>query len=226
MIVYIKNVSGEIYASPVFAQFGKGWNIKSVVLNRENNALILLPYLKRGILNCTNNYFYIDEAIEEGWQERKRLSGFTEIVENKALIKALKKGRSVALDGLDIIKNYKLPLPVVYNFEIKTEHDISVFETTCMGLHDAFIEEINQTENDIIINFNTTWDKHIVITFYGVKEANKIDDIGVIIDSTFALENDCVTWKALDVFDLRWNELKEEQIFITAQRVTWELKFD
>jgi len=226
MIVYIKCQSGKIYASPVFAEIGKNWDLKSVVLNETNTSLILLPLRKKGSLHISVNYFYIDETIEDGWQRYKKISGFPEIIQNKILLKALKQGKQVSIDGLDIIKQYHLPLPVVNHFEIKNEQDISTFNTVCWGLHDASIEGINQIENDIIINFNTNWGKHIIITYHNVKESRDLDCIACVLNSIFKIGKNHITWELVGGFDLSWNGLDEGQIYIIAQSVTWELKID
>ena len=123
MIVYIKGITGNIYASPVFATTKKSWEIKSVVLNENGDGLILLP--------------------------------FAEIVENESTIKALKKGNVVPTDNLQCVKRYGLPLPVITEFDIKSERDISIFYTACWGLHDAVIEKFIKTDNDVVIHFDT-----------------------------------------------------------------------
>ncbi len=222
MIVYIKDKSGEIYASPVFAEIGESWGIKSVVLDKTNTSLILLPFLIKGV-NDGFNYFYIDETIESGWTKHTGISGFEEIIQNKSLIKALKQGESVPLDGLQIVKNYKLPLPVINKFEIKTESDIDTFNSVCWGLHDARVETINQVDNDVIINFDTTWRKHIIMCFHNAKEIHGIDSILDILDSSFKIENDRITWEAFGDFD---DDDLNGQVYIIAQKITWELKID
>ena len=89
MIAYIKNSSGQIYASPIFAEIGKSWDIKSVVLNKNGDNLILLPYVKNKLSNF--NYHYIDETI----------SGFSEIIDNKAIIKELRHGKNISIKSFD-----------------------------------------------------------------------------------------------------------------------------
>ncbi len=99
MIAYIKNSSGQIYASPIFAEIGKSWDIKSVVLNKNGDNLILLPYVKNKLSNF--NYHYIDETIEDGWITKKTISGFSEIIDNKAIIKELRHGKNISIKSFD-----------------------------------------------------------------------------------------------------------------------------
>lgn len=84
MIVYVKPSSGQIYASPVFAEIGKGWGIKSVVLNESGDALVLMPLLERqsGTL-ALYNYFYIDESLQDGWINGGKIRGFAEIIKKQ-----------------------------------------------------------------------------------------------------------------------------------------------
>ena len=227
MVVYVKLQSGEIYASPVFAEIGKGWNRKSVVLNNTCDGLILLPLLDKGLFTRSHyNYFYIDETVEEGWVKNRTISGFAEIIQNKALLKGLKRGKYIPIDGLDIIKQYNLPLPVINEFEVKDEKDISTFNTVCWGLHDANIEDIKQVADDLIVNFDSTWDKHIIMTFHNVKDAHNLENLACILDSTFKIGSDYVTWEVVDGFDLAWNSLNEKEVYVIAQRVTWKLVID
>ena len=226
MIVYIKGQSGEIYASPVFAEIGKGWDIKSVVLNETGDSLILLPLVKKEFKYICNNYFYIDESVQAGWVKKRRISGFPEIIKNKALLKQLKRGQTISMDGLTIINEYKLPLPVITKFEVKTERDVSTFNTVCWGLHDADIEKIDRIDNDLIINFDTTWEKHIIITFHNVTETLGLDNLACILDSTFIIEDNHITWEVTSGFDSSWNGLDERQVYIVAERVEWELLID
>ncbi len=227
MIVYIKGKSGEIYASPVFAEIGKGWGVKSVVLDETNTALILLPLLKNRLSPQNVNYFYIDAATDDGWVKNKKFGGFAEIIENKKLFKALKRGKSVPADWLDIVKKFNPPLPVITKFEIKTERDIAVFNTVCWGLHDANIEDVKHLGKDTVINFNTNREKHIIITFHNVKETDNSDKIYSIWESAFKIGCGCVTWEVLAGFDKSWNNLNEDKTYkIVAERITWELKLD
>ena len=226
MVVYIKGQSGEIYASPVFAEIGKGWNIKSVVLNEAGDCLILLPLLKKGFKYIRNNYFYIDETVQDGWVKSRRISGFPEIIKNKALLKQLKHGKAVSIDGLNIINEYNLPLPVITKFEVKTEQDVSTFDTVCWGLHDAYIEKIDRIDNDLIVNFDTNWEKHIIVTFHNVTEDFGLDNIACILDSTFKIEDNRITWEVTSGFDSSWNGLDERQVYIVAEKITWELLID
>lgn len=227
MIVYVKGQSGNVYASPVFAVISKGWKEKSVVLNELGNGLFLLPSLNIGLNKIAySNYFHIDDSLQKGWIKKRTVSGFDEIINNKKLLKDLKHGKIVPLDGLEVVNLYNLPLPVITEFEIKTEQDISTFDTVCWGLHDAVIEKINKVNNDIIINFDTTWEKHIIITFHNVIDQKNYDDLACILASYFEIENGCTKWKIHEGFDLSWNELKENNAYILAEAVTWQLLID
>lgn len=227
MIVYVKLQSGEIYASPVFAEIGKGWNRKSVVLNQTCDGLILLPLLNKGLFNRANsNYFYIDETVEVGWIQKRTIRGFAEIIQNKAILNALKRGKNIPIGGLEIAKRYNLPLQVINDFEVKTEQDISTFDTVCWGLHDANIEDIKQVNDDLIVNFDTTWEKHIIMTFHNVKEAHNLENLACILDSTFNIDSDYITWEVVDGFDFTWKDLVEKKVYVVAQRITWKLVID
>ena len=223
MIAYIKNSSGQIYASPIFAEIGKSWDIKSVVLNKNGDNLILLPYVKNKLSNF--NYHYIDETIEDGWITKKTISGFSEIIDNKAILKELRHGKNISIESFDCVKLYNLPLPLITKFAIKNEQDIVKFNTVSWGLHDSYIEKIDKTDNNIVINFNTTWGKHIIITFGEVKEIKALENINCILDSELKFYNKNIIWNVIDMISNYDND-ENEKPYIVAKSVTWELLID
>ncbi len=227
VIVYIKNSLRQIYASPVFAEIDKGWDVKVVVLNETGDGLILLPYLSEGHNLPDLNYFYVDDTLPNGWIEKTNIHGFAEIVDNEKFIEELKRGKKISLVGLQCVKSYNLPLPVITEFEIKTNQDIDTFYTVCWGLHDAVIEKTNRTENDITINFDTTWGKHIIMTFHNVQEIKGFDNLenfDCIIESELDIDNNGVTWDVTDAV-VMGNDA-DENPYIASQFITWKLLID
>lgn len=223
MIVYIKTASGKIYASPVFAEFGKSWGIKSVVLDESGENLTLLSWLSIQKHIGHFNYFYIDGSLKDGWIKKFRKSGFKEIISNRKLIKRLKHGERVSTNGLNCLSLFDLPLKVVDKFEVNNEQDIETFMTVCWGLHDATIVSKKYVEDDLIVDFDTTWDKHIIITFHEVSDTKNLNDIGCILDSTFIIKNDSVKWQLIDGFDSAVNPISENFAYIIAKKITWQL---
>lgn len=221
MIVYIKKKNGELYASPVFAQIGKSWKTKCVVLNEEGDGLILQPLLlhKSMCKISAFNLFYIDETMQDGWIEKRRVSGFPEIIENKTILKALKRGKTVSIEGINAVKLYNLPLPVITDFQIKTEKDIETFNTICWGLHDAYIESITEYDKDLIVNFNTTWSKHIIMTFHGVIFQQNLDALKIVFDCCFEMEPDSIKWLPEECYD-------PVDAFVIAKSISYKLLID
>lgn len=195
MIVYIKKKNGELYATPVFAEIGKGWKTKAVVLNEEGDGLILQPLLSpKKRYKMQFNLFYIDETRQDGWIKKRRVSGFSEIIENKDVFKALKRRKTVPIERINAVKLYSLPLPVITDFQIKTGKDIETFNTICWGLHDSHIESITESDKDLIVNFNTTWYKHIIMTFHDVISTSNLDTVQCVFDSEFEIGTDSIKW--------------------------------
>ena len=228
MIVYIKGITGNIYASPVFATTKKSWEIKSGVLNENGDGLILLPLLNNSTELSDFNYFEIDRTSPDDWISANDFIGFAEIVENESTIKALKKGNVVPTDNLQCVKRYGLPLPVITEFDIKSERDISIFYTACWGLHDAVIEKFIKPDNDVVIHFDTKWGKHVIITFNGVKEIQGFDNLNVIdciLESEFEIENGRIMWKITNM--CTWESSGfDENPYIVADAVSWKLSID
>ncbi len=59
--------------------------------------------------------------------------------------------------------------------------------------------------------------------FHNAKEIHGIDSILDILDSSFKIENDRITWEAFGDFD---DDDLNGQVYIIAQKITWELKID
>lgn len=225
MIVYVKSAVGKIYASPVFAEIGKGWDVKSVVLNEKCDRLVLLPYLKDANKLSEFNYFYIDKTLQEGWSKKEEIRGFAEIIENSKNLKALENGNSLPLKRFECVKLYSMPLPVVTEFTINTEQDIEQFNTICNGLHDAYIERVDKNGDEVTINFDTTWSKHIVITFSGVSEMKFLESIECILNSEFIIRGDQVLWSVTNMVP-KYDDQSEEIPYILSTAVTWNLLID
>lgn len=228
MIVYVKSQSGEIYASPVFAQISSFNENKIVVLNQFGDGLMLFPYLRKKSqeFRDRNNYYYIDEKVEDKfingkleyskWIKGKKVSGFEEIIKNRSLFRQLKRGKTVSTDGLDIVKKYSLPLPVIYDFEIKNEQDVDTLSTVSCYLHDADIKKIDKIDDTLIIYFEPLFGPNIIINFHNVKEAIGIDKMKCILDFACTIDNNQVTFDFDDAYE-------EEQLKIVAERVTWKI---
>ncbi len=225
MIAYIKNSSGQLYASPIFAEIGRSWDIKSVVLNENGDNLILLPYVKNKNKLSNFNYYYIDETIEDGWITKKNISGFSEIINNKAILKEIRHSKNISIESFECVKLYNLPLQLITKFAIKNEQDIAKFNTVSWGLHDSYIEKIDKTDNNIVINFNTTWGKHIIITFGGVKEIKALENINCILNSELKFDNKNIIWNVIDMIS-NYDYDENEKPYIVAKSAIWELLID
>lgn len=142
------------------------------------------------------------------------------------MLKALKHGKEVPTAGIEAVKRYELPLPVITEFEIKTESDKAIFNTVCWGLHDAHIEKVETVDNDMIIKFDTTWEKHVTVSFHNVYAATGLENVACILDSSFKIERDRIEWEVTSGYDLSWDGLAEGSVSVTAKSVSWQLTID
>lgn len=221
MIVYIKTENGNMYASPVFAEFGKSWKIKSIVLDESQKNLILLNIVNE---KRKFNFFYVDENVEEGWMNKENVCGFSEIIENKELLDNLNKNKKVSIEGLECAKKYKLPLDVKTKFNVKNEKDYATFSSLCWGLHDAHIENIARKGNDLVIDFDTTWEKHIIMTFHDVIEEKNLDKFMFLYGSEFKFVDDGIMWFSND---FQGNDDEDiEEVYVKAKKISYELVLD
>lgn len=222
MIVYIKTQNGGIYASPVFAEFGKDWKIKSVVLDEAQKNLMLLSMVAK---NDKFNYFYIDESSDEGWvKQKKDVCGFSEIIENQKMVKNLLNNKKISIDGLECVKKYKLPLEAKTKFDIENEKDFETFNALCWGLHDADIYRLTRDEKDLVIDFDTHWQKHIIMTFHDVIEEKNLDKFMFLYGSEFKFVDGGIKWFSDEFQDL--DEDIVDEVFVVSKKISYELVVD
>jgi len=219
MIVYIKTLEGKIYASPVFAEFGRYTEIKSVVLDETQENFVMLNRMNKGVFN----FIYVDESLEEGWIEKKRdICGFAEILKNKKLLKDLKSGEHVSTDGFECVKKYKLPLEAKMIFPVESEKDFATFGSLCWGLHDAHMDSLIRQGNDIIIDFDTTWEKHIIMTFHEVIEEKGLDRFMFLYGSEFEFIEGGIMWISRE-FQRQDDDDGIEEVYVKAKKISYEL---
>lgn len=221
MIVYIRKTGGGLYASPIFAEFKTRWDAKSVVLDESQKQLMLLNDNDE---NGRFNLIDLDENIDEGWEEKgDNICGFPEIIENEQMIKDLLDGKKVPIEGLECVKKYKLPLEVKTKFRVENEKDMETFATLCWRLRDAYIARYFRVDNDLVIDFDTTWDKHIVMTFYDVIEEKNIGKFLHLNSSEFHFGDNAIKWVSQDFVTL-FDEEDMDEVSITAKEISYRLK--
>lgn len=225
MNVYIKTKGNNIYASPVFAEFGESWSLKCVVLDEGGEYLHLIDIASKTDKGLKFNIFFIDESMPSEWISKNDAAGFEEIISNQSIVETLLSGGKVSIKGLNCINLYELPLKVIDEFEIKNEKDIETFVTVTWGLHDALIEKIEKDGNNLIVYLDTTWQKHIIMTFVDIIEVCNLDQIGCILDSEILLEENLIKWLVIGGFNKDWDNLEGEH-FVTAKQLKWKLIID
>lgn len=219
MIAQIK-INNKLYTSPIFAELGASWKLKCVVRTENGEKLRLVDCVKRGKFQI----FFIDESVQEGWIEGEALRGFPEIINNKSILTALKKGKEVDAAGLNCVKSYSYPIILPEYFSVNNQKDAETFNTICWGLHDAHIDKIERRGKDLIVDFDTTWEKHIIMTFYDVINEVGLDCCACILGSSFEFMDDgSVKWKVDGGFNLQWDGLDDDQVYITCKKITYKL---
>jgi len=97
-----------------------------------------------------------------------------------------------------------------------------------MGFHDSLIRQYAETDNDIIVEFDTTWECHITVIFEEIIEANFKEKVGQILDSEIKKTDEGFSFTVLDGF-AGWidgcdYDASMGEPYIKCKRIFWTIK--
>ena len=192
----IKNNDGSTYVSPIFALKYAGWKSEAIIFDETFTQIKKLQIWKPGI-EIHRNIFLLEN--DYGF-DKKDWVGLDWVIDDKKIFKSLRFGKSVSIDLFPQFKDYTQKIELPDYFEIKTEKDIFSLEEVSMGFHDSYIREYTETDDGIIIRFDTTWDCFITVTFDGVTEADFKEKVGQILDSEIKKTDEGFSFTVIDGF--------------------------
>lgn len=190
----IKNKDASTYVSPIFALKYVGWKSEAIVFDETFTQIKKLRIWNTGI-GIHRNIFLLEN--DYGF-DKKDWVGLDWVINDKKLFKALRFGKNASTDLFLTFKNYTRKIELPDHFELKTDKDIFSLEEVSMGFHDSLIRQYTEIGNDIIVEFDTTWDCYITVTFEGVIEADFKEKVGQILDSEIKKNEDGFTFTVTD----------------------------
>ena len=236
MYAIVKTQNGTYYTSPVFAHYYKESNSKDkyqryldsiynqfyIVLDQGKKHLV-----KQYVFYKENKYLepqiHIVDIKTEGWtsvsdgydcidflRSVDPLSDYSDIDEN-----SLKQ--CIQIDQKCLYREY---------VDIKTNQDIDNFMFVSGGMHDAFIETINQDENSLYVLFGGCWGLKIEMWFsgdvsYSTSSRNPEEFDPYWFGATFKKENEYLY--LIDEEDMDINEISDGYCWFKAKSVRYHL---
>lgn len=220
----IKKKDGSTYVSPIFALKYDGWNSEAIVFDETFTQIRKLKLWKTGI-GIHRNIFVIENDYDT---DTGSWAGLDWVINDKALFKALQFEKAASTEDFPLFKQYRKEITIPDHFELKTDKDIFSLEEVSMGFHDSLIRQYTETGNDIIVEFDTTWECHITVTFEGVIEADFKEKVGQILDSEIKKNEDGFIFTVTDGFAGWIDECDYEaemgEPYIKCKRIIWTIK--
>ena len=113
-------------------------------------------------------------------------------------------------------------------FEIKTQKDIDILEGISFGFHDAYILNYTETEENIIVRFDTTWNCYITVSFEEVVKADFKEKVGMILASEIKKTETGFSFKVTDGF-AGWidgcnYDIDMEEPYIESKKIFWQIE--
>ena len=220
----IKNKDGSTYVSPIFALKYAGWKSEAIVFDETFTQIKKLRIWNIGI-GIHRNIFLLEN--DYGF-DKKDWVGLDWVINDKKLFKALRFGKNASTDIFLTFKNYTRKIELPDHFELKTDKDIFSLEEVSIGFHDSLIHQYTEIGNDIIVEFDTTWDCYITVTFEDVIEADFKEKVGQILDSEIKKTDEGFSFTVLDGF-AGWidgcdYEAEMGEPYIKSKKIFWQIK--
>lgn len=223
MIAIIKDENNKEYVSQVFAIKWKGWDTEVIIFNKD------FTYIKKlKMWQPRRQVFIIDyekfDCKNGGWE------GLALVVQDKDLIKNLKKNKVISIEDYPQFKEYSNKIELPEWFEIKSQKDCdSLMGVSFGGFHDSQPVRAEQNDKELEIEFDTTWDCHITMKFIDIIDMDIINRIGLIYDSKMEIKDDIIIWTItgsqegwIDGCD--WDKNIETDPYIKCKKLLWKIE--
>lgn len=221
----IKNKDGSTYVSPIFALKYVGWKSEAIVFDQAFEKIKKIKIWDIGFGGAHRTVFVLEndfDASSGDW------TGYDWVINDKTLFKALCSKKGADAGEFLLFKDYCNNISLPDLFEIKTEKDIAALEDVAFGFHDSLICEYTETDDGIIIRFDTTWGCYITVTFEGVKEADFKGKVGQVLDSEIKKTDEGFSFTVLDGF-AGWidgcdYDTEMGEPYIKCKKIFWQIE--
>lgn len=183
------------YCSTIFAYFNKKWKSSVVTFDESGSRLIIMPVnnLSKGI---RRDVLFIDED-QDGWIENGKWNGLDFIVNDKKLLRSIKKELGVHTNILNKCKALQTTETFDGWKEINGDSDIDSLMNISSGFHDGYIENVKQVDNVLYVSLKC-WSCRIIIQFIDIIEFNAGEGVSwsnnCIIEAKMCFESNYIKW--------------------------------
>ena len=234
----VKN--GREYYSHIFASFNPGWYECVIVFDNENNKFELLdiydrrPSLKRRV--------FVIDTDKTDMVKKKELNisigttykdclGYSWILENRDLIKAIKNGKDVDEYYIKLAEEINRNIDTSEWKYVNNQKDAENLMSAAWGFHDAVIKSIHYKINEqydapscVEVLFTGCWECDIILKFkYDILVHFKVDDniILDILDSSILFHNGFIYW--VDDYIQNVERITEQCTYFRARSLAWRM---
>lgn len=224
MIAIIKDENNNEYVSQVFAVKWKGWDTEYIVFNKDFTYVKTIKMWKPK----KRQVFIID--YEKFDYKNKSWEGLDWVVKDKELMKTLKK-YDVLVESRPQFKQFVNNVELPEWFEIKSQKDCDSLIAVSFGFHDATPINARQNNNELEIEFDTTWGCHITMKFIDIIDMDIINSVGLIYSSKMEIQNNCIEWIITSgqegwIDGVDWFKDVETEPYIKCKKLLWKIDVD
>lgn len=210
------------YVTPIFAIKQIGWGSEVLAFNKEHT------HLKRIKMWHSFRKVFIVKW-EQFNYKKSSWEGYDWVLQDKKLWKALRFGKEANIEDFPQFKDYSKEIILPDWFEINDELDIQSLMNVSMSFHDSILIGIDRSENDIEIEFDTSWGCILKVKFKGIHSSKLIESIGMIYDSTIEKSEKGYIWEITcfdpgEVGGIIKNLPILEYPYIECDKIEWNIK--
>lgn len=207
------------YCSTIFAYLDKGR--KSSAITFDENGLRLI------IVQCHNSsrrdVLFADES-QDGWIENGKWRGLDFIVNDKTLLRRIKKGLDAPTDILNKCKALQTTETFDGWKKLNTANDIEKLMNISLAFHDGYIEDIEQDGNNLYVTF-VCWSCRITIQFVDLIDFNPGKGISwnnnCILEAKMGLEENSIKWF---VYGFCFVECDDQDCYFTSKHAQYKVE--
>ena len=221
MIALIRTENG-FYCSTIFAYYVNGYDSSVIAFNENNSRLINVlcnnTTLFKGI---RRDVFFADDG-KDGWIDNGKWSGFSFIVNDKNLLKNIKKGDNIPADILDKCMELQTDKTFTGWNKIETDKDIEMLMNISLNFHDGVIDSIEVHGNDTYVKFNC-WSCTVTLKFSNTIENGISENRGnnYILEADMQFEDGKINWCADSIC---FDEKDEQDCYFIAESAQFKIE--
>lgn len=165
------NIKGRApYYTVALAIRSKGWKSKIAYYDPQDGDIKITRFWQKAN-NDPYRAFYLFDSPKDLYSERG-WAGYEYIVKEICAFKPFRK-RKFSLAALAMVKRAYQALEEKEWYPLDAEKDVESMLSVALGFHDARLENLSKTNEGYLLDFDTTWGCHILLTISGVQNEGK-----------------------------------------------------